>query len=77
MSPRRPTDGIDAIIGFIGAFAALFLVVTVVCEITGRPALTWALILLGLVVLLALAVRRRTRILRGIADRGGEMRSRS
>ncbi|GAA4267843.1 hypothetical protein [Frondihabitans peucedani] len=64
MSPQRPTDRTDVTIGFLGAFAALFLVVTVVCEVTGRPALTWALILLALVVALALELRHRSAIVR-------------
>ena len=73
MSPQRPTDRADVMIGFLGAFAGLFLVVTVVCEVTGRPALSYALILLALVVALVLEVRHRGAIQRRGSSQPGEV----
>ncbi|MFS2030075.1 hypothetical protein ACEN85_08195 [Curtobacterium sp. CT11-45] len=53
--PTRPTARIEEAIGFVGTFGILFLGATVFCELTGRPALGWALTLLvcvlGVVVL--------------------------
>ena len=62
MSPAKPTDGIDVAIGFLAFFAIAFLIITIVCELTGRPALSWALILLALVVGIVLSVRQRNRM---------------
>jgi hypothetical protein len=73
MSPEKPTDRADVMIGFLGAFAALFLIITVACEVTGRPALTYALILLALVVALALELRHRGAIVRRTTDVAGEL----
>lgn len=64
MSPAKPTDGIDGLIGFLGFFGVVLLVATVVCELTGRPALGWALALLAAVVCILVAVRRRAALLR-------------
>jgi len=72
MSPARPTDRTDVMIGFLATFAGLFLVITVVCEVTGRSALTYALILLALVVALVLEVRHRGVIARRSAVPNGE-----
>jgi hypothetical protein len=62
---------VDISIGIIGFFAAALLVVTGVSELTGAPALGWALALLGLVVVLALLLALRRRMLAAEA-RGGE-----
>ena len=51
-------------IGFSGLFALAFLVITVVCEVTGEPALSYALMLLALVVALGVLLRRRGRLVR-------------
>lgn len=59
-APRKPTAGIDEAIGFAGSFGVVFLAVTVFCELTGRPALGWALTLL--VCVLALVVLWRWRV---------------
>jgi hypothetical protein len=67
MSPPRATDRVDLGIGFLGFFAAAFLVITLACELTGRPALPWALVLLALVVGLALEIRHRGAIVRRTA----------
>ncbi|BDZ49296.1 hypothetical protein GCM10025867_15370 [Frondihabitans sucicola] len=73
MSPPKPTDRVDVMIGFLGVFAALFLVVTIACEVTGRPALSYALILLALVVALVLEVRHRGAIVRRTTAAPGEL----
>lgn len=64
MSPPRPTDSTDLSIGFLGFFALAFLVITIVCELRGEPALTWALVLLALVAGVVVAVRHRAALLR-------------
>jgi hypothetical protein len=62
---------VDISIGIIGFFAAAFLVVTGVSELAGAPALGWAFALLGFVVVLALLLALRHRMLASEA-RGGE-----
>ena len=60
-APLPPTHQTDLLIGFTAFFAAMFFIVTVICELTGQPALIYSLILLGLVlVLVGLWRRRRT-----------------
>jgi len=51
-SPKRfrSAEDFDIIIGFLGFWALVLLVVTVVLEVTGRPALISALILLAVVL---------------------------
>lgn len=61
------------LIGFAGFFGVVFLVVTIACELTGRPALGWALTLLFLVVLVGVLLRQRRAIVRA----GQEARSAS
>jgi hypothetical protein len=63
-APLRPTSRIEEAIGFVGCSGLLFFGVTVFCELTGRPALAWALTLLGTVVTLVLLDRWRRRVLR-------------
>ncbi|OIH93350.1 hypothetical protein [Curtobacterium sp. MCBA15_001] len=68
-APVRPTARIEEAIGFVGAFGILFLGVTAFCELTGRPALGWALTLLVCVLALALLDRWRVRVLgRSVAE---------
>ncbi|TXN31186.1 hypothetical protein [Lacisediminihabitans profunda] len=67
-APTRPTYPVDLAIGFVGFFAIMFFIITVVSEITDQPALTWALVLLVLVIVLAVLVRRRSRILRRVKE---------
>ncbi|MBY0177978.1 hypothetical protein [Curtobacterium herbarum] len=67
-APLRPTSRIEEAIGFVGCFGLLFFSVTVFCELTGRPALGWALTLLGAVVAIVLLDRWRRRVLRRTAD---------
>jgi hypothetical protein len=59
--PRAKAQRIEMIIGVLGFFTAVAFVQTVVLELQGKPALRSALILLGLVVLLGLAIRWRRR----------------
>jgi hypothetical protein len=49
------------LIGVLGFFTAIAFIETVVLELQGRPALRSAMILLGFVVLLGLAIRWRRR----------------
>jgi len=66
----KAIEVVDISIGIIGFFTAAFLVITGVSELSGAPALGWALALLGLVVVLALLIALRRRMLAAEA-RGG------
>jgi hypothetical protein len=59
--PRAKAQRIEMVIGVLGFFTAIAFVQTVVLEVQGKPALRSALILLGFVVLLGLAIRWRRR----------------
>ena len=61
MHPRAKAQRIEMLIGVLGFFTAITFIETVVLELQGRPALRSAMILLGFVVLLGLAVRWRRR----------------
>ncbi|MBA8990707.1 hypothetical protein FHW23_001953 [Curtobacterium pusillum] len=63
-SPARPTARIEEAIGFVGMFGTLFLGVTVFCEVTRRPALGWALVLLVCVLGVVVLDRWRVSVLR-------------
>jgi hypothetical protein len=65
--PRAKAQRIEMLIGVLGFFTAIAFIDTVVLELRGREALRSALILLGFVVLLGLAIRWRRRIWRGDA----------
>ena len=67
MHPRAKAQRIEMLIGVLGFFTAIAFFETVVLELQGRPALRSAMILLGFVVLLGLAIRWRRRIWRGDA----------
>lgn len=58
-----PREAVDVGLGFVGFFAVAFFVITLVCELTGQPALTWALITLVLVLLFVALWQARRRIL--------------
>lgn len=64
-APRSSTarQYLDVLIGFVGFFGVVVFIATVAAEVNGRPALSWALGLLGIVAaeLLLVAARRRTR----------------
>ncbi|WP_139200579.1 hypothetical protein [Curtobacterium sp. MMLR14_010] len=66
-APRRPSAPIEEAMGFVGFFGVVFLVVTVACELSGRPALGWALTLLALVLVLVVLDRWRVLVLRRTA----------
>ncbi|MCE0458738.1 hypothetical protein [Curtobacterium flaccumfaciens] len=69
--PTRPTARIEESIGFVGMFGVLFLGVTVFCELTGRPALGWALTLLVCVLGVVALDRWRVAVLRRSAPQDG------
>ncbi len=58
-----PREAVDVGLGFVGFFAVAFFVITLVCELTGQPALAWALITLVLVLLFVALWQARRRIL--------------
>lgn len=67
MHPRAKAQRIEMLIGVLGFFTAVAFIDTVVLELRGKEALRSALVLLGFVVLLGLAIRWRRRIWRGDA----------
>jgi len=69
--PSRPTARIEEALGFVGMFGLLFLGVTVFCEVTGRPALGWALTLLVCVLGVVALDRWRVAVLRRTASTDG------
>lgn len=69
--PTRPTARIEEALGFVGMFGVLFLGVTVFCEVTGRPALGWALVLLVCVLGVVVLDRWRVSVLRRTAPADG------
>ncbi|WP_255769854.1 hypothetical protein [Pseudarthrobacter sulfonivorans] len=58
----RSGEDFDIIIGFLGFWAVVLLVVTVWMEVTAQPALGWALGLLAMLVALYGMVRLRRRL---------------
>ena len=58
----RSGEDFDILIGFLGFWALVLFVVTVFKELTGKPALLPAMILLGLVLLIWGMVRLRRRL---------------
>lgn len=61
MHPRAKAQRVEMLIGVLGFFTAIAFIDTVVLELRGKPALRAALVLLGFLVLLGLAVRWRRR----------------
>jgi len=61
MHPRARAQRIEMLIGILGFFTAVALVVAVIAEVRGQAALREALVLLGFAVLLGLAIRARRR----------------
>ena len=61
MHPRAKAQRVEMLIGVLGFFTAVAFIQTVVLELQGKPALRSAMILLGFVVLLGLAIRWRRR----------------
>ncbi|AGW42378.1 hypothetical protein O159_24320 [Leifsonia xyli subsp. cynodontis DSM 46306] len=58
----RPLELVDVGLGFVGFFGFAFFVVTAVCELTGQPALGWALTTLTLAVAFIALLQARRRI---------------
>ncbi|MFP3464227.1 hypothetical protein [Leifsonia sp. SIMBA_070] len=54
---------VDVGLGFVGFFAVAFFGITLFCELTGEPALGWALTLLALVLAFIGLLQLRRRIL--------------
>jgi hypothetical protein len=65
----RSGEDFDIIIGFLGFWALVLLAVTVWMEMTGQPALGWALGLLAAVLALYGMIRLRRRLPRRTATR--------
>ena len=61
MHPRAKAQRIEMLIGVLGFFTAVAFIQTLVLELQGKPALRSAMVLLGFVVLLWLAIRWRRR----------------
>lgn len=59
---QRTAEDFDIIIGFLGFWALVLLVVTLFLEVTGQPALTPALMLLVFVLAIWGMVRLRRRL---------------
>jgi len=47
-----PREALDVGIGFVAFFAVAFFAITAWCELTGQPALLWAVVTLVLVLVL-------------------------
>lgn len=58
----RSAEDFDLLIGFLGFWAAVLIVVTVWAELTGQPALGWALLLLALILSLWGVIKLRRRL---------------
>jgi len=61
MHPRAAAQRIEVLIGILGFFTMAALIVTVVAEVRGQPALRPALVLLGFVLALGGAIWWRRR----------------
>lgn len=62
MRRNDPKEFVDLGLGFVGFFAVVFVIITASCELTGQPALAWALISLVLVVIFIALLQARRRI---------------
>lgn len=72
----KAIEVLDMGVGFFGFFTAALFVVTALMEITGRPALGWALALLALVIVLTALLALRHRMLRAEARGGARVSTR-
>ena len=63
MRRNDPKEFVDVGLGFVGFFGVAFVIITAVCELTGQPALPWALVSLTLVVVFIALWQARRRIL--------------
>lgn len=62
MRRNEPKEFVDVGLGFVGFFGVVFVIITASCELTGQPALAWALVSLVLVVIFILLLQARRRI---------------
>ena len=62
MRRNEPKEFVDVGLGFVGFFGVVFVIITAACELTGQPALAWALVSLVLVVNFILLLQARRRI---------------
>ncbi|QNE35290.1 hypothetical protein [Leifsonia shinshuensis] len=62
MRRNDPQEFVDLGLGFVGFFGVAFVIITAVCELTGQPALAWALVSLVLVVVFIALLQARRRI---------------
>ncbi|MBN9629246.1 MAG: hypothetical protein J0I18_01320 [Actinobacteria bacterium] len=62
MRRNDPKEFVDVGLGFVGFFGVAFVIITAVCELTGQPALPWALVSLTLVVVFILLLQARRRM---------------
>ena len=67
----RSGEDFDIIIGFLGFWTVVLLVITVWMEVTAQPALGWALGLLAALLALYGMIRLRRRLPRRTASRRG------
>ncbi|SDX46601.1 hypothetical protein SAMN04487917_10627 [Arthrobacter sp. yr096] len=65
----RSAEDFDIIIGFLGFWALVLLVTTIVMEVTGQPAVGWALGLLAIVLALWGMLRLRKKLPRRTSRR--------
>lgn len=56
---ERKAENIDILIGFLGFFAAVLVAVTITAQLSGEPAVGWALLLLALVLSIWALVKKR------------------
>lgn len=68
-SRRRSAEDFDLLIGFLGFWAMLLFGITIWMEVTGAPALGWAMGLLALVLALWGTIRLRRKLPARVARR--------
>ena len=61
-TPRRSTSRLDYALGVLVALGASLLFITLICELTGQPALLWALLTGAVAIMVAVLYRRRGRL---------------
>jgi hypothetical protein len=68
-APAVATTRIDFLLGVLVSLGVGLLIITIGCELTGQPALLWALLTGAVAVTVGLLYRRRGRIAAGAARR--------
>lgn len=56
---ERKAENIDILIGLLGFFAVVLVVVTITAQLSGEPAVGWALLLLLLVLIIWVLFKKR------------------